>query len=59
MTIYHNILGIHASELYVDGLGWMGSLCGVTIRASLRDANNKIIEQGGLQNMNFIHSKFI
>ena len=48
MTIYHNISGIHASELYVDGwmgLG-MGSLCGVTIRASLRDANKGAQDPG-------------
>ena len=44
ITIYHNISGIHASELYVDGLdGWVGSLCGAIIRASLRDANNLTI----------------
>ena len=30
-------MGRNAPELYVD---WVGSLCGATIRASLRDANN-------------------
>ena len=27
----------------LDGMGWVGSLCGATIRASLRDANKKKI----------------
>ena len=37
---------------WLDGLGWVGSLCGATIRASLRDANKAFrvpeVEENGL-----------
>ena len=43
------------------GLGWVGSLCGATIRASLRDANNLPSNQNDVLGMSWacVENKFI